>query len=164
MAENPLNNIKPSTDFLDKALLMLKEESPFGPTDYVRPRYSSEEKKLLRRAFYKLEKDGYAFSEKTTSPNLTDIRFYISYDGLLALEDCPSRWQNRPYTWASHKKNQDAIWTVAKTAAVAINALVVLYFTYLTYMKDSANSRPAEQKKINSSIQVAKPQKPELKK
>jgi len=93
-----------SIDFLDKALLLLKNESAFGPIGFNRPNLSDIERKLLIRAFYKLEKDGFAYSEKRENGNNTSHRFYISFDGLLVLEEYPPKWKNRPYRWAANKK------------------------------------------------------------
>jgi len=123
-----------TVDFLDKALLFLKNESAFGPGDYKRPVFPEVEKKLLVRAFYKLEKDGFAYSEKTENGGNTSHRFFISFDGLLALENCPAKWENRPYRWTATKENIDSTWTVVKTVGIIINAIVILLFTYLTYI------------------------------
>jgi len=123
-----------TVDFLDKALLFLKNESAFGLVDYKRPVFPEVEKKLLVRAFYKLEKDGFAYSEKKESDGNTSQRFFISFDGLLALESCPTKWKNRPYRWSAIKENIDSTWTVTKTIGIIINAIVILLFTYLTYI------------------------------
>ncbi|MFD1184566.1 hypothetical protein, partial [Pontibacter rugosus] len=75
-----------TVDFLDKALLFLKNESAFGAGDYKRPVFPEVEKKLLVRAFYKLEKDGFAYSEKKESGGNTSQRlFKFHLDNFLSM-------------------------------------------------------------------------------
>lgn len=123
-------------DFLDKALLYIKNKSAFIATKSNIPEFTEQENKLLVRAFHKLEKDGYVYSKETTPTNTHTITtFYISFDGLLALESSPFIWKNRPYRWNANKQILNTIWTIAKIIAIIINALIILIFTYLTYYK-----------------------------
>ncbi len=123
-------------DFLDKALLHIKNQASFIPTKSDAPEFTAQENKLLVRAFYKLEKDGYVYTDaKVDDKGNKRVTFYISFDGLLALENSPFIWRNRPYRWNANKQILNTIWTVAKFIAIIINALIIIIFTYLTYWK-----------------------------
>jgi hypothetical protein len=123
-------------DFLDKALMYIKNQASFIPTKSDVPEFTEQENRLLVRAFYKLEKDGYVYTDtKVDDKGNKTVRFYISFDGLLALENNPFFWKNRPYRWNANKKKLDTIWTVAKIIAIIINAIIIIVFTYLTYYK-----------------------------
>lgn len=125
-------------DFLDKALLYIKNQATFVQTKSDVPEFTPAENKLLVRAFYKLEKDGYVYSDtKIDDKGNKSVRFYISFDGLLALENSPFIWKNRPYRWNANKQRLNTIWTVVKIVAIIINALIILIFTYLTYYNKS---------------------------
>ncbi len=74
-------------DFLDKALLHIKNQSSFTATKSDVSDFTAQENKLLVRAFYKLEKDGYVYTNtKVDDKGNQRTTFYISFDGLLALE------------------------------------------------------------------------------
>lgn len=121
-------------DFLDKALLYIKNQASFTSTKSDIPEFTEQENKLLVRAFYKLEKDGYVYTNKKADEKGNEsVRFYISFDGLLALENGPLIWKNRPYRWNANKRTINTIWNVVKIIAVIINAIIILIFTYLTY-------------------------------
>ena len=123
-------------DFLDKALLYLKEKGPFAESKSNLPEFTEKENDLLTRAFYRLEKDGYVYSNtRISSSGNKSVTFFISFDGLLALENCPFIWEDRPYKWKSAKEKIAIIWSIVKIVAVVVNALAVLLFTYLTYKK-----------------------------
>ena len=125
-------------DFLDKALLYIKSQVSFIPTRSEIPEFTPDENKLLPRAFYKLEKDGYVYTDtKTDEKGNKSVRFYISFDGLLALESSSLIWKNRPYRWNKNKQVLTAVWTAAKIIAITINAIIILIFTYLTYYNKS---------------------------
>lgn len=121
-------------DFLDKALLYIKTQASFMPSKSGVPEFTPDENKLLVRAFYKLEKDGYVYTDtRTDDKGNKRVTFYISFDGLLALENSPLIWKNKPYRWNKSKQVLNTIWTAAKIIAIIINALIILIFTYLTY-------------------------------
>jgi hypothetical protein len=124
-----------TTEFLDRALLYIKNESSFSETKTDLEEFTKDENKLLVRAFYKLEKDGYVYSSSSESSGNTSVRFFISFDGLLALENTPKLWKNRPYRYNKFKQSLNTFWTVTKIIAVIINALAILVFTWLTYIK-----------------------------
>lgn len=68
----------------------MKNHSSFVQTSEEIQEFTQEENKLLVRAFYKLEKDGYVYSNKKVDDKGNKrVTFYISFDGLLALENGP---------------------------------------------------------------------------
>jgi len=127
--------MKITTKTLDEALLFLKDESVFGSEDYSRKNRSDLEANLIVRALSKLEKDGFAYSEKTVKDNNSSTRYFISFDGLLALENAPLFWKNQPYEYLNAKEKFHVIWSLIKVLAIILNGLIVLVFTYLTYIK-----------------------------
>ncbi len=123
-----------TVDFLDKALLYIRTQASFVPTKSDVPEFTPDENKLLVRALYKLEKDGYVYLDTNVDDKANKrVIFYISFDGLLALENSPFIWKNRPYRWNANKQKLNTIWAITKIIAIIINALTVLIFTYLTY-------------------------------
>lgn len=123
-------------DFLDKALCYIANHASFTPTKFFIPEFTKPENELLVRAFYKLEKDGYVYSKTTKDDKGNErVTFYISFDGLLALENSPFLWKNRPYQWKKKKQALNTACNVTKIVAIVINSLIVMYFTYLTYYK-----------------------------
>lgn len=133
--DNLIKSMKITTKTLDETLLLLKNESDFGSGEYTRKNLSVTEEKLIVRALIKLEKDGYAYSEKTVPNNELSKNYYISFDGLLALENAPLVWKDKPYQYKKAKEIFRIIWSVIKVVAVISNGLFILYFTYLTYLK-----------------------------
>lgn len=137
------NRLKITIETLDNTLFILKEVSVFGSLNYSFPKYSETENELFIRACNKLEKDGFVYSKTTSAVNKTTSKFnntvkryFISMDGLLALETAPLYWRNKPYRYSKFKESLNTTWTVTKTVAVIVNAVVILIFTYLTYIKN----------------------------
>jgi hypothetical protein len=64
------------------------------------------------------------------SEKYTRKTFFIAIKGLLALDDCPSIYKNRPYQWKSTRQRLAASWNVVKFFYVVVNALIGLLFTY----------------------------------
>ena len=124
-------------DFLDRALLYIKQNSSFSKTKVDVPEFSKDENKLLPRAFYKLEKDGYVYKEVNVTDNdkHQTVRFYISFDGLLALENSPFHWKNRPYRWNKIKGIINTTWKIVKIMIIVLNAIAILYLMYLSVPK-----------------------------
>ncbi len=119
---------------LRQGIIAHKNQSSFKATKSYVSDFTAQENKLLVRAFYKLEKDGYVYTNtKVDDKGNQRTTFYISFDGLLALENSPFIWKNKPYRWNANKQILNTIWTIAKIIAIIINALIILIFTYLTY-------------------------------
>ncbi|MBB5440619.1 hypothetical protein HDC92_004322 [Pedobacter sp. AK017] len=125
-----------AVNLLDIALNELKDSGPFADETSQQLKNSEIDKKLIARAWQHLEKDGLAYTEKKQdSPNHFTNRIYITLEGILAIEACPSIYKGRPYKWKEVKANLATTWKVASLIAVIINALIIIIFTYLTYIK-----------------------------
>lgn len=111
-------------DFLDKALIYLKETEGWNKAFSHDSRFSEEQNKYLFQAFKKMETDGYVYSKET---NITN--FYISFNGIIALGE----FDNAPYKTKKNIELRNKIWEYVKILAVVINAIVILAFTILTY-------------------------------
>jgi len=123
-------------DFLDRALFYMKQRTSFISTKSDVPEFTPEENKLLVRALYKLEKDGYIYTNTNSDDKGNKrVTFFISFDGLLALENSPFFWKNKPYRWQGFRQKLKVVWSITKIVAVIINAIIILVFTYLTYIK-----------------------------
>ncbi|CAM3555669.1 MULTISPECIES: hypothetical protein [Elizabethkingia] len=122
-------------DFLDRALNYLSDcNSYFESKDDIEE-FTEQENEVLPKAYDHLVKDGYAYSRKKTSKSGFETEtFYISFEGLLALETAPKLYKRKPYKWRKVKNDLNTIWSIVKICAVLINAIVILVFTYLTYM------------------------------
>lgn len=122
------DHLKIATQTLDIALLILKKESVFGGKVSQKSNYSETDRKLIARAWQKLEKDAFVYSTKSDN----GVRYFISMDGLLAIENAPWPWKNKPYQYARFKERINIAWTVAKTLAIILNSIALLAFSYLT--------------------------------
>lgn len=127
-------------DFLDKALLFIREKRVFTPSQKIWEEFSEQENKILVRAMYKLEKDGYVYTQpaRFTAHGASvneSTTFFISFDGLLALENTPFISRNKPYKWKRIKGIINTIWEIAKIIMIVLNALAIIYFSYLTSKK-----------------------------
>jgi|GEM_PF-3421813 hypothetical protein len=123
-------------DLLDIALNELKDSGPFADEISQKQKDSEIDKKLIARAWQHLEKDGFAYSEnKQQTPNHSTTRIYITLEGILAIEGCPSIYKGRPYKWQALKANLTTAWKLVSLTAIVINALIIIVFTYLTYIK-----------------------------
>jgi len=123
-------------DLLDIALNELKDSGPFADQSSQKLKDSEIDKKLIARAWLHLEKDGFAYSEnKQQTPNHSTTRVYITLEGILAIENCPSIYKGRPYRWKVVKANLTTVWKLMSLIAIIINALIIIIFTYLTYIK-----------------------------
>lgn len=123
---------------LDTSLNVLKSFGPFAD-DSSRSFVDDDlDKTAIARAWKQLEKDGYVYSEETiTDPHKKSVRYFITFDGLLAIENCPFFLQGKPYRWKVVKTNLNLFWKVICIMAVILNAIIILIFTYLTYIKPS---------------------------
>lgn len=93
----------------------------------------------------KLEKDGYIIRKPSTrvTTNLNTkeqnesqaILFFISFEGVVFLESAPFIWKHRPYKWKEMKEIANTIWTVLKIIMIALNAVAIIYLTYLQTQK-----------------------------
>ncbi|MCW3168932.1 hypothetical protein OMO38_10400 [Chryseobacterium sp. 09-1422] len=120
-------------NFLDKTLRFLYTcKSGYTFTKDQPPQYSDEEYKFLKPALEKLIKDGYANKVSTQSSATKNFihTYNISFEGILAL----SNDGGQPYAEQKKKEYIIKIWNVFKIIAVAVNAIVVLLFTILTFM------------------------------
>lgn len=121
---------------LDIALNYLKSQSIFSDDLSVELGKSNLEPKIIVRAWEKLAKDGYAYTEKTQhSEHNQSIRYFITFDGLQVLSDSPFPYKGKPYEWARKKIHLKRLWTITSVLAIVINAIIVLVFTYLTYLR-----------------------------
>ena len=123
--------MKATLEFLDKTLLSIKDESVFRSEDYIKEKRSDKEVQLYLRTWHKLEKDGFVYYKNTD----TSTRIYISFEGLLALENTPFFFKNKPYQYLKFKMTSNDVWNFFKILAVGANALFILFFIYLTYIK-----------------------------
>lgn len=131
------NNPNSGVFILDTALNTLKNMGPFA--DEVSPKDCRHALApfVLVKAWDQLERDGFVYSTRKVKDNGdSDVRYFISINGLLALENCPIWFRNRPYKWKAAKEKLGFYWKIACIIAVLINAIVVLAFTYLTYIKE----------------------------
>lgn len=88
------------------------------------------------RAWEQLTKDGYAYStDRENSATSKTTRFFITISGLRAIETCPFFLRGKPYKWKIVQGYISIIWKIATIVAILLNALIVLLFTYLTYIK-----------------------------
>jgi hypothetical protein len=123
-------------NFLDRALLYIKTQASFTPTKSEVPEFTQQENRLLVRALYKLEKDGYVYTNtRVDEKGNKSVTFFISFDGLLALERSPIFWKNRPYRWGKNKELLTTIWRVAKIILIVLNSLAILYLMWLAIPK-----------------------------
>lgn len=134
-----MNNSKQSAiNILDTALNVLKSYGPFedeGSREFID---TGIDKKIIVRAWKHLEKDGLAYSTHVVNSETNSAtKYFISFDGLLAIEDCPAYYKGRPYKWKAVRRNLGQLWKLCSIIAVIINALIIMVFTYLTYIKPS---------------------------
>lgn len=119
---------------LDIALNYLKSQSIFSDDLSVKLGESNLEPKIIVRAWEKLVKDGYAYTEKTqNSEHHQSIRYFITFEGLQALLDSPFPYKGKPYEWTRKKIHLKRLSSIISVLAIVVNAIVVLIFTYLTY-------------------------------
>jgi len=118
------------TTILDTSINVLKSYGPFADKISNKHKITNIDKKLIARGWIQLEKDGFAYSKV----NGNSTRYFISFDGLLALENCPMIYAGRPYKWKAIKVRLNTIWRVISIVAIIFNALVILLFTYWTYI------------------------------
>jgi hypothetical protein len=125
-----------ATEILDTSLNVLKSYGPFKDLHSSRFNEVGLDPLIIARAWKKLEKDGFAYVKETeVKPNNTSIRFYITFDGVLAIENCPLLFKGRPYRWQATKNKLEFLWKIVSLLAIVINGLVILAFAYLTYIK-----------------------------
>ncbi len=124
----------PNIDYLDTTLLLIKQNSKYSEENVEIPKeYFKEHYPIAMRH---LEKDGYIRVETNQKDQGTlGITAYITFAGLLALENNPFIWKNKPYRWNKIKGIITISWTVAKMIMVALNAVIILYLTYLSVKK-----------------------------
>lgn len=123
---------------LDIALNELKYQGPFDDGIPEKLVNTGVDKKIIARAWKHLEKDGLVYSNHTkNSETSSTIRYYMSFEGLLAIENCPIFYKSRPYKWKSAKATLGLIWRLCSIIAIIINALIIIIFTYLTFIKQN---------------------------
>ncbi|MEC3875958.1 hypothetical protein [Chryseobacterium salviniae] len=122
-------------DFLDKVLIFLKDQGDAGYS-FTKdcPSYFSYEEfdRYLKPALEKLCRDNFAYFKVQELKMSSRKVYYISIDGIFALLEN----HNKPYKKSICKKRLVKFWNVTKIIAVAINAIIVLYYTVRTYYKD----------------------------
>lgn len=124
-----------ATEIMDISLNVLKSHGPFADQHCERFNKIVIAPILVARAWEKLERDGLAYKTEAESfPNSKSIRYYITLDGVMAIENCPILFKGKPYKWKAAQKYITASSKVTVVIAVVINALIVLLFTYLTYI------------------------------
>jgi len=125
-----------ATDLMDVSLNKLKADGPFADEHSTMFKDIEIDPTLVVRAWEQLITDGYVYSKtQEVSKNETSIRFYITLEGVIAIESCPFFLKGRPYKWKVVQSYISIAWKVTTVVAVLANALIVLIFTYLTYIK-----------------------------
>lgn len=114
-------------NLLDEVLVFLKKRGESGFSFSSGSIYLSKEKdKYLPSALDKLIKDGFAY----TKVGKTYTQYFITFDGLIALDECNSK----PYKAKKESEKRKKCWERVKLFAVLVNALIVLLFTILTFI------------------------------
>jgi hypothetical protein len=153
---------------LDIALNKLKSYSIFEDERSQRIGASEIDAKVVARGWKKLVTDGYAYMElREPTPVQSSERYFISFDGLLALADAPFPYKGKPYQWQRAKLRLRRWWSVLSTIAILINAIAVLLFTFLTYSKqfdkpDAVAVKSVTSKSTISSSTSTSPRKPNV--
>jgi len=125
-----------ATDLMDVSLNVLKADGPFADEHCTKFKSLKVEPKLVARAWEQLIKDGFVFSQQQEhGPHHKTTRYYISLDGVIAIESCPFFLKGRPYKWKAVQNYLSLAWKVITVIAILLNAVIVLVFTYLTYIK-----------------------------
>jgi hypothetical protein len=117
------DKITPNLDLLDRTLLQAKRDTTTTTAHGTRV-MSEKEIELIEKAFYKLQKDGFIQPETSES--------HITFNGLLALEECPWPYRNRPYRWAKAKQNIKLYWEIGKVIVITLNAVLLLIFAFFS--------------------------------
>ena len=73
-------------DILDGILTYIRANSKFATEDDIKGNMPEREKHYFERAILMIEKDGYVFSKDKSIPSGSRTTFYISFEGLVFLE------------------------------------------------------------------------------
>jgi hypothetical protein len=76
---------------------MLKASGPFADDESKGYSESEIERKKIGRAWQQSEIDGFVYTNTTEQLGHKSIRFYITLNGVIALESCPFPFRLRPY-------------------------------------------------------------------
>jgi len=90
----------------------------------------------------KLAKDGYITIEehiiRSPDPVTQEMKevsrrdgYFISFEGILFVENKSLIWQHRPYKWKQIKGIIKTIWEIVKIIIVVLNSVAILWLMYM---------------------------------
>ena len=131
-------------DSLDAVLLYLYNNKRYC---YIKEIHTAMEPILAIEIIYilailqKLAKDGYITIEEQTTRNVSPLGvsqvvserdgYFISFDGILFVENKSFIWQHRPYKWKQIKGIIKTIWEIAKIIIIVLNSVAILWLMYM---------------------------------